>query len=222
MTRRAALLIAVFFLLLPGLAVAAAEGADAGAGHAEEHDAHAQFKYSSSVRYLAEKMGISVDAAYWASVLLNFAVIAGAIGYFARKKMPGAFRARTSAIQKGLEEARRASEDARRRLGEIEGRLARIDSEIAGLESNAEMQGREEEIRLRAAVEEERQKIVRSAEQEITRVTNNARRDLKNYTSKLAVSLAEKQMKVDAATDMEIVRDFVEQLDSNGAARRKG
>ena len=212
----------IVFLIFPGLALAAAGSSDPAAGHAEEHDAHAQFKYSASVRKLAEMTGMSVNAAYWVSVLLNFAVVAVALGYLARKYMPGAFRSRTAAIQKGLEEARRTSEEARRRLSEIEGRLARIDSEIAGLEANAEMQGREEEARLRAAVEEERQKIVRAAEQEISRISNNARRELKVYTTELAVSLAEKKLNIDAVTDAEIVREFVEQLPSDGEPRRKG
>jgi F-type H+-transporting ATPase subunit b len=187
----------------------------------EEHDEHAKYKYSASVRYLAAKTGMSTEAAYWSSLLLNFAIVAGAIGFLVGKKAPGFFRNRTSAIQKGIEEARRASEDARRRLNDIEGRLARLDSEIAGIESNAETQAKDEEARLRAAVEEERKKIVRSAEQEIARAASNARRDLKNYTTELAVDLAEKKIKIDAATDAEILRDFVDQLETgNGTSRR--
>jgi F-type H+-transporting ATPase subunit b len=209
----------VVLLIVPGF-VFAAGSSDPAAGHAEEHDPHAPFKYSASVRKLAEMTGMSVNAAYWVSVIFNFLIVAGAIGYFLRKKMPGAFRSRTSAIQKGLEEARRTSEEARRRLSEIEGRLARIDTEIGGLESNAEMQAREEEARLRSVVEEERKKIVHAAEQEIARVSNNARRELKIYTTELAISLAEKQMKVDSATDAEIVREFVEQLPSDGSRRQ--
>jgi F-type H+-transporting ATPase subunit b len=164
---------------------------------------------------------MSPAAAYWVSVLLNFAVVAGIIAVFMKKKMPGAFRNRTSAIQKSLEEARRASEDANRRLSDIESRLARIDTEIAGIQANTERQAKEEEARLRAAVEEERVKILQSAEQGITSAVNNARRELKAYTAELSVSLAEKRINVDAATDAEIVRDFVEQLGTDGA-RGKG
>jgi F-type H+-transporting ATPase subunit b len=195
------------------------EGLNEAAPH-EEHDEHAKYKYSGAVRYLAAKTGMSVLAAYWTSVVLNFLIVAGAIGFLVRKKAPGMFRDRTSAIQKGIEEARRASEDAHRRLADIEGRLARLDSEIAGIEANAETQAKEEEARLRAAVEEERKNIVRSAEQEITRTAGNARRDLKIYTTELAIGLAEKKIKVDAATDAEILREFVDQLESNGTSRR--
>jgi F-type H+-transporting ATPase subunit b len=223
----ATLLIAI--LSFSGLALAAAGSSDTAAGHGEEHDPHAEFKHSAMVRKLADKVGMSVESFYWLSVGLNFAVLAWFLFRLTKKGLPNffppfrsVFKDRTSAIQKGLEEARRSSEEARRRLSEIEGRLARIDSEIAGLEANAEMQGREEEARLEAAVEEERQKIVRAAEQEIARVSNNARRELKVFTTELAISLAEKKMNIDADTDAEIVREFVEQLPSDGSPRRKG
>src|SRR5262249_1755172 len=196
-----------------------AEESNEAAPH-EEHDEHAKYKYSASVRYLAAKTGMSVQAAYWVSILLNFAIIAGALGFLIRKKAPGLFRDRTSAIQKGIEEARKASEDAQRRLADIEGRLAGLDSEIAGIQSNAEVQAKDEEARLHGAVEEERKHIVRSAEQEIARAASNARRDLKIYTAELAVGLAEKRIKVDAASDAEILREFAEQLNSNGAPGR--
>ena len=196
-----------------------AEESNEAAAH-EEQDEHAKYKYSPAIRYLAAKTGLSPVAAYWISILLDFAIVAGAIAFLVHKKAPGFFRGRTSAIQKGIEEARRASEDARRRLSDIEGRLARLDSEIAGIESNAEAQAKDEEARLRAAVEEERKNIVRSAEQEIARAASNARRDLKIYTAELAVRLAEQKIKVDAATDAEILREFVDQLETNGTSRR--
>jgi F-type H+-transporting ATPase subunit b len=197
-----------------------AELSNEAAAHDEEHDEHAKFKYSAVVRALAAKTGMSVEAAYWTSVLLNFVIVAGALGFLVRKIAPGMFRDRTSAIQRGIEEARRASEDAQRRLNDIEGRLARLDSDIAAIESNAEAQAKDEEARLRTAVEDERKNIVRSAEQEITRAASNARRELKIYTTELAIGLAEKKIRVDAATDAEILREFAEQLEANGAPGR--
>ena len=54
------------------------------------------------------------------------------------------------------------------------------------------------------------------AEQEIASAAGSARRELRNYAAELAVSLAEKKIKVDSATDRELVRDFVGQLGRNG------
>lgn len=196
---------------------AAGEGAPAhGSQEAAEDDAHAAFKYSAMVQKLSKWLGVSVETAYWISVGLNFAVIFVLIALVMRAKMPGAFAARTAAIQKHMEEARKASEEAGRRLGEIEGRLARLDSEIAGLKASAEAEARAEEERLHAAAEEERQKIVQGAEQEIAAAARMARTDLKAYVAELAVGLAEKRIEVGPAADKELVRSFVGKLGEDG------
>ena len=71
-----------------------------------------------------------------------------------------------------------------------------------------------------AATEEEKRKIVQSAEQEIAAASNAARRDLKQYTAELAVSLAEKKIAVNEATDKILVGDFSARLaDSNSASK---
>ena len=102
---------------------------------AGEHDEEA-FKHSPSVQYVARHLGIGVETAYWILVILNFAIVAGAIFWFWRSKMPTAFRNRTESILKSMETARKASEDANRRLKEVESRLSRLDSEIAQMKSS--------------------------------------------------------------------------------------
>ena len=92
-----------------------------------EEDPTAQFKHSASVRLLSRITGLSTDNAYWLAVVLNFAIVVGAIWWFSKKNLPAMFRNRTASIQKFLEEARTASEDANKRLSEIESRLSRLD-----------------------------------------------------------------------------------------------
>ncbi len=77
------------------------------------------------------------------------------------------FRNRTASIQKAMQEAQKASAEANRRLGEIETRLSRLDAEIAGMRATAEKEAVAEEVRIKAAAEEDGRKIVESAEQEI-------------------------------------------------------
>ena len=79
-------------------------------------DEQAQFKHSASVQMVAKLTGLSLDHAYWLCVVLNFAVVAGAVVYFSKKNLPGMFRNRTASIQKAMQEARKASEEANRRL----------------------------------------------------------------------------------------------------------
>jgi F-type H+-transporting ATPase subunit b len=182
----------------------------------KSEDEDAQFKHSASVQWIARHLKVSTDTAYWISVLVNFAIVAVLVGLFLKKKLPVWAQQRTAAIQKGMEEARRTSEDANRRLSEIEDRLSRLDTEIAQLQATAALQGDEEEARQKAAADEEQRRMIEAAEQEIGAAANAARRDLKAYCAELAVSLAEKRIKVDAATDQELVRDFVDQLGRNG------
>lgn len=179
-------------------------------------DATAEFKHSGTVRWLATLTGLSPFDAYWAFVALNFAIIVVLLVLIMKSKLPSAFRARTSSIQQGIAEARKASQEAQRRLGEIESRLTKLDSEIAAMSAAAEKETQREEARIRAAVEEDKNKIVESAEQEIAAAARLARSELRQYVSDLAVSLAEQRIRVNPATDEKLVRDFVEQLGKNG------
>jgi F-type H+-transporting ATPase subunit b len=147
-------------------------------------------------------------------MLLNFAVIAGVVFWAGKKFLPGAFRARTAAIQRAMEEARRASEDANRRLSDIESRLARLGDEISSMKTAGDADLAAEEARIKAAAEEDARKIVSSAEQEIAAASKAARRDLTAYAADLAIALAKKQIHVDAGTDSNLVRNFADRLGS--------
>jgi F-type H+-transporting ATPase subunit b len=185
-------------------------------GAGEEKDETAEFKQSPSVKKIASLTGLSLAAAYWLLVLLNFAIIAALVIWAWKKNVPAMFRARGETIRKNLEEARRASEDANRRLGDIESRLAKLDSEIAEMRQNAEAEAAKEEEHINVQAEEDRKKVVESAEQEIDAAAKAARRELKAYAASLAVSMAEKKIQVDPATDKTLVSSFVRELTSNG------
>jgi F-type H+-transporting ATPase subunit b len=178
----------------------------------EEKDETAEFKQSGSVRLVARLTGMSLDHAYWLSVLLNFVVIAALIFWGGRKYLPGMFRDRTSAIQKAMQEAHKASEEARRRLSEIESRLMKLDVEIGMMRDAAEKEAAAEELRLKAAAEADARKIVQSAEQEIAAAAKAARRALTAYAADLAVGLAKNQIHVDSVTDQALLKIFAGQL----------
>jgi len=188
----------------------------------EETDDKAQFRDSPSVRFIARITGLSSSTAYLLSVLLNFAVIAGIIIWAARKYLPGAFSARTAAIQKAMQEAQKASGEARRKLAEIESRLMRLDVEIGTMRDNAEKEAAAEEARIQAAAEADARKMLESAQQEIAAAAKAARRELTAYAADLAVGLAQKQIHVDAATDQSLVRNFAGQLASSGTSADAG
>ena len=188
-------------------------GREGGRGK-EEKDEMEEFKHSASVQAIHRITGLSVEQSYWACYAFNFLVIAALIIWAGRKFLPGILRDRTAAIQKAMQEAQKASEEARRRLAEIESRLQRLDVEIGRMRDAAEKEGEAEEARIKAAAEEDAQKIVAMAEQEIIATVKAARRQLTAHAADLAVGLAQKQIHVDPATDQALVRNFAGQLAS--------
>jgi len=182
----------------------------------DEQEEHSDLKHSAMVQKLAKLTGMSVHGAHLFALCLNFAIIAFLIFWFARKSLPGVFRARNESIQKALEEARKASQDANQRLADIENRLRQMDSEIGKMQSSAEKEAEGEEVRIKQAAEDEIRKVVEAAQQEIEASSKQARRELSAHTADLAIALARKQINVDTNTDQVLVRDFAAKLTGNG------
>lgn len=182
----------------------------------EEEEEYIQLKQSASVKWVAKTLGTSPKTAYWILFITNFALLFGAIVFFARKSVPLMMRSRTQDIQKGIEDARKASAEATAKLGEIEARLAKLDGEVAALKNAAEADFSAEEARIRQQAEQDARHVIESAEQEIVAATRSAQRELKTFAAELAVNLAEKKIKVDPQTDEALVRGFVSQLGKDG------
>jgi F-type H+-transporting ATPase subunit b len=205
----------------PGFAQQLTRETREAAGEDKEEKDKTSFRQSASVRFIADKLGISTETASFLSFLFNFAVIAGILIWATRKHLPGAFRARTAAIQRAMQEAQKASEEARRKLAEIDSRLMRLDGEIGMMRNAAEKEAAAEEARIRAAAEEDARKILESAQQEIAAAVKAARRGLTAYAAELAVGLAQKQIRVDAATDQALLRNFARQLGASESSAEK-
>ena len=185
----------------------------------EEKDENAIYKHSKSVAAMGRMMGMSTGAAATAFEVFNFAVLAIAVAYGLLKFLPKVFRARTSSIQKELSEARSASEEATVRMNSVEDRLAKLDAQIIEMKAQAERDAATEETRFRAAAEEDRKKILASAEQEIATAGEHARRELQRYAASLAVDQAARNLVISAETDRELVRNFAQRLgESKGGA----
>lgn len=188
----------------------------------EEKDEMEEFKHSASVRLVSRITGLNLQQSYWLCFILNFAVIAALFVWAGRKYLPGMFRDRTVAIQRAMQEAQKASEEARRKLAEIETRLQKLDVEIGMMRDQAEKEGAVEEARIQATAEEDARKIVASAEQEIAAAAKAARRQLTAHAAELAVGIAARQIRVDAATDQALVRDFAAQLATSDKSGKDG
>lgn len=194
----------------------ALEGEHKAEGGHEEGGGHTELKESASVKWIAAKTGMSPSAASFTFFVINFAILFGAIAWFSRSSIPAMLRNRTATIQKGIEEARKASAEAGARLNDIEARLSKLDTEVAAIKASAEADFGAEEARIRQQAEEDARRVVESAEQEISAATRSAQRELKAFAAELAVGLAEKKIRVDASTDEALVRGFAAQLGKDG------
>ncbi|HET9742797.1 MAG TPA: hypothetical protein VFQ00_08610 [Terriglobales bacterium] len=178
----------------------------------EPADEDAAFKFSPAVQGIAHITGLSLVGAYWLCFSFNFAVVVVLIWLLLKANLPALFRGRTQDIQRGMEDARRSSDEAGKRLREVEARLARMSSEISEMQNHAELESKAEETRILASIEEEKKKILEAAQQEVGLASSVARRDLQKYAAELAIGIAEKGIRIDAAEDRSLVEDFAEQL----------
>ena len=195
---------------------ASKEAVQAEEGEGKEHDENAKFKYSAMVAKLGRLIGLGPTGMYWVSIAANFVFLALFFWMLLRSKLPQMFRDRTTSIQKALKEAQAASAEASRRLGDIEARLSKLDVEVNEIRAGAERDAAVEEERIRAAAEEDKRKVVDSAEAEIAAIARSARHDLKSFAASLAVDIASHKIKVDDDTDQALVRQFVSHLGKDG------
>lgn len=178
----------------------------------EVKDENDEYRHSPAVQKLGAMVGLNAEQAATAFTVFNFLILAIGIGFVMLKTLPKAFRARTSAIQKQLVDARTATEEASARLNSVEARLSKLDDQIAEMRSHAEADAAKEERRIRASVEEEKSKILAAAESEIQSATAAARRDIQQFAAGLAIEQAARKLVVTAETDRLLVENFARHL----------
>jgi F-type H+-transporting ATPase subunit b len=183
---------------------------------AEQEDEEYVFKHSASVRAFARLFHLSPDIAsgfFWA---FNALILFVFVGYFLVTGLPKAFRSRRQRLDREIAEARTATEKAEERLRVVEERLGRLDSEIAAVREQAERDSANDELRIKQAMEDEKQKIVASAEQEIAAAGAAAERRLRKFAAELAVERATSRLRLTEGDDRTLIQEFAASLGSNG------
>jgi F-type H+-transporting ATPase subunit b len=198
-----------------------AQSPDAPETNEQEVDANDQYLHSPSVRKLGAALGLNPSQAATAFTVANFLVLAVLVGWFLSRTLPKAFRNRTTAIQKGLVDARAATEEASARLSIVEERLGKLDSEIAALRAQAEKDSARDHERILAAVEEDKQKILATAEQEIASATALAQRQIQQYAAELAIDQAARKLVINAETDRILIQSFARRLTGDDSKEGK-
>ena len=178
----------------------------------QESSENDEFLHSPAVRKLGAMIGLNAEQAATAFTVANFLVLAALVGWFLAKTLPKTFRNRSTAIQKDLVDARTATEEASARLSVVEERLSKLDDQIAAMRAQAEKDSVKDEQRIRASVEEDKKKILATAEQEIAAATALAHRQIQQYAAELAIDQAARKLVVTAETDRLLVQRFASRL----------
>jgi F-type H+-transporting ATPase subunit b len=178
----------------------------------QEQDENDEYRKSPTVQAFGAKLGLNPSQAATAFTLVNFSLLAIGVLYALAKLLPKKFRERSSAIQRNLVDARTATQEATARLSSVEDRLGRLDEQIAVLKQQAVTDSANDEVRIKASVEEESKKIIAAAEQEIQSAATMARRDLQRYAAELAIEQASHRLTVNAETDRLLVQGFAQRL----------
>jgi F-type H+-transporting ATPase subunit b len=167
-----------------------------------------EFRHAPMVKTIAGTMHVSTETAAQIFEDLNSAILIGLILYFLLKIVPKAFRDRSETIQKQLVEARAATAEANARLSAVEAKLYRLGEDIDQIRRQTENDLIEDEKRIKQSLEDERIRIVKSAEQEIDSASAAAQRELKRFAANMALDKAVQSIHLTDESDKAIVERF--------------
>ena len=125
----------------------------------------------------------------------NFAILAGALGWLISKHAGPFFRSRSEQIAAGIAEATRAREEAETRAAEIERKVNTLSAEVEQMRRQSHDEIAREGERVRLETEAQIRKVQAQAQAEIASAAKHASHDLKAYSAKLALQLAEQQIR---------------------------
>ena len=171
------------------------------------------------VKSASKALHLSPETTARSFEILNFLIVALALGIPLARFIPKAFRKRAEGVRTSIETARKVTEDANARLSAIEAKLAGLDGEIAQIRAQVEQESLQDEVRIKSTIEEESARIVASAEQEINVAAAQARRGLRNFAADLAIEQATKQLVLTPETDRALIAEFLADASLTGTAR---
>lgn len=148
--------------------------------------------------------------------IINFALLAMALGYVLRKPMKEFFTQRSSEIVKALEEGRAALKESQAKLAVVEEKLRHLDEEIAAFKATSEQEMQQERQRLREETAREAEKILETARARTDSAVRAAKLELKVYTAQEALRLAERMIRerLDDPARARLVSQFIRTLDA--------
>ena len=126
---------------------------------------------------------------------INFAILAGGLGWVAVKAGGPALRGQQAKILDDMSAAARRAEAASAEAVAIEQRIAGLDAEVAAIRTKAEADLKAESERIQTETAGLLAKVEAAAGQDLTSAVEEARRELKAHAARLALDLAVEKAK---------------------------
>lgn len=183
-----------------------------------QEDETNQFRHTALVKASAKALHLSVETMARIFELINFGIVALAIGIPLVRWLPKFLRKRAEKVGADIESARQVAEDANSRLSAVEAKLAHLDEEVERFRAEVEEEIRRDEAHIQSSLEEESARIIRAAEQEIGMAAAQAKRALRHFAADLAVDQAAKQLVLTPETDRALIAEFARDVAGNGGA----
>ncbi len=165
--------------------------------------------------HAAEESGTASERANEIFKWINFAIVAGLIGWVFLKLTPPFFRKNAETISSAITRATAAKVEAERQLREAEEKLARLQQEVTQLRATAQREASAEAERIRNITQSDAQKIGLAGKAEIEAAERAARLELKVIAANLAVDGAESLLakQLTAKAQESLVAAFVKSLE---------
>jgi len=150
----------------------------------------------------------------------NLAIFAGLMVWvlFRKANLSLAFRNRRESIKTELEKARKERDEALAKLKEVEERIAGLNDQITSIKENSKHEAAADRQRIALSTEQEISKLTEQAQREIENAGRTAKNDLRRYTAEQSVRLAEDILKRDMRPEDD-ARLIARNIEEVGAAR---
>jgi F0F1-type ATP synthase membrane subunit b/b' len=151
---------------------------------------------------------------------INLGIFVGALIFilFRKANLGLAFRTRRESIKGELEKARSERDAAVAKLKEVEERLAGIDSQIVSIKENSQREAAAERERIARSTEEEISKLTAQGQREIENAVRTAKKDLRAFTAEQSVRMAEDILKREMKSEDD-TRLITRNIEGMGAAQ---
>lgn len=126
--------------------------------------------------------------------LVNFLLLFGGLAYVLRKPLGKFLQERSDSLEQALRGAKQSHEEAAEKLNQVESRLRKLDEEIEKMQQEAEAVGQSLHQHVLEEAKQAADRLKHFASREIEMLTQDAIREIKEYTVALAADLAQQSI----------------------------